>query len=216
MPVKRHLYDLNKGIMTDDSRFADPGTRLSDLATHFVVCCPKCAGKALINPIGEQKQDFRFACASCFHVEDNGHWYGATTAFVSVKCRECHTPLQRRTTWDGRWKQLAMHCDQCGDDCLYDAHFSRQTMHDGRMTDPVFGLPLWLQKEFRDELLWAYNYEHLALLRQYITAKLRERGINPYNSLRKNSAMLSRLPVFITKAANREGLLKLIAVLEKQ
>jgi len=85
------------------------------------------------------------------------------------------------------------------------------------MTDRVFGLPLWLQKEFRDELFWAYNYEHLTVLRDYIAAKLRERGINPYsNTIRKNSTLISRLPVFIKKAGNRDDLLKLIAYLTEK
>ncbi len=202
--------------MQEDPRFADPGTVLTDLATHFVVHCPKCAGKALINPTGETSGHFRLTCTACFHVEQPGHWYGTMTAFVSVKCRECHASLQRSAPWDGRWKKLAMHCEQCGDDCLYEAQLYKQAMHDGQMTDLVFGLPLWLQKEFRDDLFWAYNYEHLALLRQYIGAKLRERGIEPRNTIRKNSAVLSRLPAFIKKAGNRDGLLKLIAGLEQQ
>ncbi len=201
--------------MHDPTRFADPGLVLSELATHFVVHCPKCAGRALINPINDKSpRTFRLTCTACFHVEMPGHWYGAMTAFVSVKCRECHAPLQRSAPWDGRWKQLAMHCDQCGDDCLYDAQLYQQSMYEGHMTDSVFGLPLWLQKDFRGNLLWAFNYEHLTLLRQYIGAKLRERGVSPRTSLRKNSAMLSRLPAFKTKAANREALLKLIAQLE--
>jgi len=49
-----------------------------------------------------------------------------------------------------------------------------------------------------------------------VTAKLRERGIEPRNTIRKNSAMLSRLPAFIKKAGNRDGLLKLINLLEQQ
>lgn len=198
--------------MNDAQRFADPGTVLSQLATHFVVHCPKCTGKALINPIlpAASKTEYRLTCTACFHVETQGHWYGAATAFVSVKCRECHHPLQRSAPWNGQWEKLAMHCEECGDDCEYEAHISKYPFYEGRMTDSIFGLTLWLQKEFRKDLFWAYNYEHLELLRQYIAAKLRERGINPYNSLRKNSAMMSRLPEFIKKAANRESLLKLI------
>ncbi len=204
--------------MNSADRFADPGTALTDLATHFVVHCPKCAGKALVNPIkGEGPHvQHRLACAACFHVEQPGHWYGAMTAFVAVKCRECHASLRRSAPWDGQWKKLMIHCEQCGDDCAYEAQLSRHTHHEGRITDPVFGLPLWLQKEFRQDLFWAYNYEHLQLLQQYIGAKLRERGIAPRNTIRKNSAMLSRLPEFIKKAANRAGLLKLIQNLEEQ
>ena len=80
------------------------------------------------------------------------------------------------------------------------------------MCDPVFGLKLWLQKPFGDELFWAYHYEHLQLLEHYVRAKLRERGIDNKGS--KNSLMFSRLPTFITKAGNREEVLKIINALQ--
>jgi len=196
--IKIHLLAMN--------RYSDPGVSLLDFATHFVVHCPKCDSKATINPEG------RLVCTACFHVEQPGHWYGAATAYVSVKCRECHAQLRRSAPWAGAWKKLAMHCENCGDRCEYDASITLHHLHQGRMTDRVYGLPLWLQKEFRDELFWAYNYEHLEALRSYIAAKLRERGFNPYtNTIRKNSTMISRLPVFIKKAGNRSELLKLIA-----
>jgi RNase P subunit RPR2 len=188
-------------------RYADPGVSLFDLATHYVVACPKCAGKALVK-IREEGQ--KLVCTSCFHTEIPGHWYGSATAYVSVKCRECHHPMQRSSPWNGLWKKLAMRCDQCGDACEYEAHITRHAQHEGRMTDAVYGLPLWLQAEFREELFWAFHYEHLEILEHYIAAKHRERGIAPRNTIKKNSAMLSRLPAFITRAGNREALLKLI------
>lgn len=196
--------------MNNENRFSDPGHTLADMATHFVVHCPKCAGKANINPEG------RLACSACFYVEAPGHWYGAATASVQVKCRDCHHQLFRSVAWDGKWQKLAMKCENCGDECAYEAHISRQYFDKGQKTDPVFGLPLWLQDDFRGELFWAYNYEHLETLQHYIAAKLRERGISPRNTIRKNSAMLSRLPGFIKQAKNREGLLKCIDFLIKK
>ncbi|NBB18601.1 hypothetical protein GVN20_04460 [Runella sp. CRIBMP] len=206
----------NSSAIPDTERFADRGVALEDLATHFVVHCPKCQGKAQINPTKEpaSKADFRLICPDCFHVESPGHWYGAATAHVSVKCRECYQPLSRSAPWNGIWKKLAMHCTHCGDNCEYEASISYGYFHESRMTDPIFGLPLWLQKDFRGELLWAYNYDHLEMLREYITAKLRERGIDPRNTIRKNSSMVSRLPMFIKKASLREELLKLIATMK--
>ncbi len=76
------------------------------------------------------------------------------------------------------------------------------------MCDPVFGLPLWLQAAFGDDLFWAYHYEHLELLDQYVQAKLRERGIENKGS--KNRLMFSRLPGFIKSAGNRDKILNLI------
>ncbi|MBL0008619.1 MAG: hypothetical protein IPP25_15980 [Saprospiraceae bacterium] len=195
--------------MSDQDRFADPGTILAELATHFIVHCPKCNGKALINP---HEDTWRLTCTSCFHVEKPGHWYGSMTAYVSVKCRECRNLLTRTASVDGQWKKMKMKCDQCGDECEYEAHLSKHAIHHGLMTDPVFGLPLWLQKNVGDDLFWAYHYDHLSLLEQYVRAKLRERGIDNKGS--KNSLMFSRLPAFITKAGNREEMLKLIGELQ--
>lgn len=196
--------------MRTDYRFSDPGDTLSDFADHFVVHCPKCDAKAHI----DARQ--RLVCTACFHVEEAGHWYGAATATVQVKCRECHHPLSRSAPWDGQWKKLTMRCEQCGDTCEYEAGITRHYFNQGRKTDPVFGLNLWLQDEFRGELLWAYNYEHLETLRAYIAAKLRERGISPRNTIRKNTAMVGRLPDFIKKAKNREDLLRCIEALSRK
>jgi len=80
------------------------------------------------------------------------------------------------------------------------------------MCDLIFGLYLWLQKPIGDDLFWSYNYEQLTLLEQYVSAKLRERSIDNKGS--KNSLMFSRLPTFITKAGNREEILKLIRELQ--
>lgn len=185
----------------------DPGVAIYDLATHFIVVCPKCEGKALVKT---KEEGQKLVCTACFHVEEPGHWYGAMTAYVSVKCRECRTQLTRSAPWDGKWKKLAMHCHNCGDQCEYEAHISQHWIKDGLVCDSVYGLPLWLQKSFQGEMFWAFNEEHLLLLEQYITAKLRERGIPPVKNISRKSTMLNRLPAFISKAGNRAGLLKLI------
>lgn len=193
--------------MNEEFRFADPGVALSDLATHFVVECPKCGGKAWVRP---HDPSWRLTCTACFHVEEPGRWYGAMTAYVSVKCRECRHQLTRSAPVDGTWKKLKMKCDNCGDECEYEAHLSKHWKHEGRMTDPVFGLPLWLQAPMADELFWSFNYEQLELLEQYVKAKLRERGITPRNTIKKSSSMVARLPSFITGAHRREEVLALI------
>jgi hypothetical protein len=189
------------------TRFIDPGIGLGDLSTHFVVHCPKCEVKAWIKPA---ITGYKLTCSACFHIEQQGHWYGASIAYVSVACRKCYAPLQRNFPSNGVRAQCAMHCNNCGDDGLYEPQIIRNWVKDGLMCDPVFGLPLWLQDTIRGDIFWAYHYEHLDLLSAYITAKHRERGISSLNSIRKNSAMFSRLPSFITKARNRSDLLQII------
>ena len=193
--------------MPETKRFADPGLTLYDLATHFVVHCPKCQGKALV---ASKENGQKLTCTNCFHVEKPGHWYGAHTAYVSVKCRECHAQITHSAPWNGVWKKLGTRCPECDDVCEYEAHISRHYMHKGLMTDSVYGLPLWLQKTFRGDLFWAFNYEHLEVIHQYVAANLRERGISPRNTIKKSSAMVARLPSFVTKAGNREEMLALI------
>ncbi|GAC1384181.1 MAG: hypothetical protein NVSMB45_12100 [Ginsengibacter sp.] len=60
-----------------------------------------------------------------------------------------------------------------------------------------------------NNILWAYNYDHLDYLKTYVSAKLREE-----HAVTKNS-MTQKLPDFIKLAKNRERILKAIERLEK-
>lgn len=80
----------------------------------------------------------------------------------------------------------------------------------GTFIDPYFKLPLWLISPCRGELLWAYNYEHLTFLENFIAAKLRERNFG-YNA---NSSMGSRLPKWMTSEKNRVHVIKAIRALK--
>ncbi len=191
--------------MSGPERFADTGVALADMATHFIVHCPKCDGRANILP---HEGSWRLTCEKCFHVEKPGHWYGSMTAYVSVKCRQCHQRITRSAEADQRFTTLMVTCEHCGDACAYEATFTKHHLHKGMMCDPIFGLPLWLQKTIGEDLFWAYHSEHLALVEQYVRAKLRERGI--HNKGSRNSLMFSRLPRFITSGKNRENILKAI------
>lgn len=187
--------------------FADKGLALSDFVHHFTVHCPKCAGKADIDASN------RLRCSQCFHTEDAGHWYGHAEALVQVKCRECRADILERQTWNGTWGKIDTICPKCGDKCQYDTNIIKLDRHNGLVTDPIFGLPLWYQCEVRNELFWAFNVAHLQYIQQYVAAKLRERGITPRNTIRKNSSLLSRLPVFIKTAKHRADLEKAISKL---
>jgi hypothetical protein len=81
----------------------------------------------------------------------------------------------------------------------------------GEPVDPYFHLPVWLQIRCGEELLWAYNREHLALLEKHIKAGLRDRKNVPV----KNNSIGSRLPRWMTAAKNRERVLKCIHLLQK-
>ena len=79
------------------------------------------------------------------------------------------------------------------------------------LTDPYFGLPLWLTAPCGTNYVWAYNYEHLRFLREHIAAQLRERN----GLARRNQSLGSRLPKWMLAKKHRAMVLKAMAHLEK-
>jgi hypothetical protein len=73
----------------------------------------------------------------------------------------------------------------------------------GEPRDPYYGLPLWLRRRFRGEVLWAYNRRHLRVLADYVAAALRETDGHP-----NHHAMIVRLPRWMKVAKHRAALLK--------
>lgn len=197
--------------MSTDSRFTDQGLTLTDFAGHFLVHCPKCEGRALVRP-GDQ----RLVCTACHYTEVPGRWYGAWRLSVSRRCTVCGQHAQRSVEAGQYREKLTLRCEECGDEREYRANGTHLFQNKGLITDNVYGLPLWLQAEFQGEQFWAFNSEHLAYLRDYVSAKLRERGILPRNTIRKNSSLSSRLPGFLKKAGHRAALLRLFNELERR
>ncbi len=72
--------------------------------------------------------------------------------------------------------------------------------------DPYFGIPVRLQTETRHGWLWAYNLEHLAHIRQFVAASLRERA--PWYDTGRKMTLVARLPVWIKSAKNRDEVLR--------
>lgn len=77
--------------------------------------------------------------------------------------------------------------------------------------EKVLKYPLWLQEDFKRSVFWAYNYEHLSYLKNFVEAKIRKRVEN-----RIFMTMIEKLPKFIKNAKNRVKLLKLIEKLESK
>lgn len=76
----------------------------------------------------------------------------------------------------------------------------------GKPVDPYFRLPLWLQSDFENEVFWAYNEQHLALIEEHVAAGLRERNGQDI----RNKSIGARLPRWLTSAKNRSAVLKMI------
>ena len=100
-------------------------------------------------------------------------------------------------------------CGHCG----YQAEETSQGYQSGssrQPTDPYFGLPLWLQRPFGDNVFWAYNLDHLDFIEAFIRARLRERRQGEHGW--SNSGMVSRFPKWLKAGGNRE---KLLAAIKK-
>ncbi len=110
-------------------------------------------------------------------------------------------PTERHRT------HINLDCSSCGVQTPSPAVWTPR--NDGTR-DPDFGLPLWLQTPCCGETLWATNKRHLAFLRNFVEATLRERKPNI------NSSLISRLPKWIKSAKNRSSLLVGLARLESR
>lgn len=78
----------------------------------------------------------------------------------------------------------------------------------GAPVDPYYGFPLWLRIACAGHTLWAYNRRHLAFLRDFSAAPLRERSPG------RNASLASRLPGWLKQASNRDAVARAVARLE--
>lgn len=79
--------------------------------------------------------------------------------------------------------------------------------------DWYFGLPLWLQTPCCGHTLWAYNADHLAYLKAFVCATLRERA--PHDHPYRNRTLASRLPLWMKRQKHRAEVLNGLARLQR-
>ena len=128
-------------------------------------------------------------CGRVAHVTPvPGHDYGPHYRYLPPRRLVCGGCGLTRTT-DKSW-----------------AAFPRGTV--ARATDPYFDLPLWLQIVTRHGWLWAYNLEHLDLIRRYVQAPLRERA--PWYDHGQKMTLTARLPRWIKTAKHRDEVLRAV------
>ena len=85
----------------------------------------------------------------------------------------------------------------------------------GAPVDWYFHEPLWLREPCCGHTLWAYNRDHLAWLRTFVSAGLRQREPDPEQGW-SNRSLVSRLPKWIKQASNRNALLRAITRMEQR
>lgn len=122
------------------------------------------------------------------------------TKEMLIVCPRCEgEALARRIQPDKKKAKevLKLTCPNCG--------YSKQT------DSPILKVPLWLTIECGGHMIWACNYEHLALIEKHIEATLRERNTVKGNT---NRSVGSRLPRWMSSKKSREKVLKCIQELK--
>ncbi|MGI5454505.1 hypothetical protein ACQEWB_15270 [Streptomyces sp. CA-249302] len=135
---------------------------------------------------------------------------------ITVRCPGCEKPARVVPAPEGSdaggrmlFRPRRLICRDCGLSRVCsgrDVTLSRGTAQPA--TDPYFGLPLWLQVETRHGWLWAYNLEHLDLIRRFVQASLRERA--PWYDTGQKMTLVARLPAWIKQAGNRDEILRAV------
>ncbi|QHT71216.1 hypothetical protein GXP67_33480 [Rhodocytophaga rosea] len=191
-------------------RFTDTAQMLHDFSRHILVHCPKCERRAYVQTdAGTKKSELK--CPECHYSEKEGNWYGLMDLVVRQRCDACGKWIEERVRESKvKYTNLLITCAHCKQEKAYKPLREKVFTASHIPTDPVFGLRLWLQADFGDYVLWAYNKEHLQYLKEYIAARLREK-----NGISRRTLAL-KLPQFIKSAKNRDALLKLIAKLEQK
>jgi hypothetical protein len=200
-------------------RFVDDGRWLASFAGEFVVVCPRCHAAAVIR---RQWEPTRFSwspaivfCSACgFSRRQQGSagtnsgrgrrcvpdgWSGPVAIFGKRRCGNCgrRMTIRRRADTVLRHPVIPLTCDGCG--AMTNVSYEMYPLTVPRaLVDSCFGLSLRLQAPCAGRVLWAFNADHLAYLKEYLEADLRERRVM------RNASVASRLPGWLKSAKHRD------------
>ena len=194
-----------------NERFVDENYSKYEFSDKVLVVCPKCQQRAEVT-YDNKTSNKALHCFHCHHIEKDDDVHYENT--VKRRCDNCGEKIFVNIASKKKIDSLTIKCQNCGQSRDYKPHataFRTTFKGSGDATDPHYGYPLWLQGNIKGNLFWAYNGAHLNYLKQYITAKIRERAVGE-----TFMTMVARLPNFIKSAKNRPVLLKLIEKLEKK
>ncbi|MDO4258255.1 MAG: hypothetical protein Q4C87_01900 [Actinomycetaceae bacterium] len=138
------------------------------------------------------------------HQPQEGSW-GLFSYEILVHCPQCHKPgrISRQGYRKGREYYCVFSCLHCG--TIKDERPRRFAAAD-YPTDGYFGFEIVLKTRTRHGWLWVYNQDHLAEMRAFLYARLREPipGETSRACCTYNTNWASRLPTWITSGKNRE------------
>ncbi len=124
-----------------------------------------------------------------------------------VVCPKCSGCARVARVNDGA-PRAVLTCPSCG----HAAESSLNVMTLGAPEDPFFGLPLWLQAPCCGDTLWAYNWRHLAFLRDLIGSK--QRRTSSYQP--SPQALAQKMPKWMLIAKNRDEVLRVLDSIRKE
>lgn len=192
---------------------------LASFSEKILVVCPNCNKQALVSTtLGKYTVPYpmwefhpSFSCNNCFKPIADNSWFGTLIISPSSgNCEHCGSTLKNESKLVKKYQsKMKVTCQICRQEKIYQTKYVKTYADSNQATDPYFGIQLWLQVPFDTNILWAYNFEHLTYLKEYVGAKLREAASGGKYSL------VWRLPNFIKIAKNRDRILKAIGRLEK-
>jgi len=190
------------------NRFKDKNHLIWNFTKKILVHCPNCNKQATVTD--EEGCDVKLFCPSCHLCKTNNRkCYSINQNVRCSNCGKINYLYEEEIPKKTKVRTITCSCNHIEQfQPKYQEIIVSGVAKDG--TDFYFNAKLWLSKSFKNEIFWAFNYEHLAYLKKYIEAKLRERNN------RTHKTMLEVLPPFIKSAKNRDELLKIIAVLERK
>ncbi|MEP7197416.1 MAG: hypothetical protein ABI851_12920 [Saprospiraceae bacterium] len=193
-------------------RYSAEPSRLYDFMHECVVYCPKCKSVAIVTiPYFQDYKNSKLLCTSCHFSEKTKDRIRYRTTFKN-KCANCLESITKII--DGR-KNIPSYvniiCPACKNTNKIKENWEAYILkyNETGIIDPAFGLPLWYQEAVKENIIWAFNDQHLTEIKKYVTATLRERTTDKFKM-----TMVERLPDFIKSAKNRDEVIKAIEKME--
>ena len=214
--------------MTEGGRFRDSGKRLVDFGSEYLIHCPKCDAPARIS-VGRLRCG---SCGFAANKPDGGvsrsknglyfegksikDWFGDVAARAKngnssttrPTCQKCGSQfeslgLSPRPNSGSLQQTGRAICSRCNTENEFELSWHPFLPAD-QPRDPVFGCKLFLQKDLKQGILYAFNQTHAEEYLAYIEADQRER--QPANTGKKS--FFTSLPAWIKSAKNRNDIAK--------
>ena len=198
-------------------RFNDiPFYTLSSWTTMNVIC-PKC-GKAGTVCFDKEYNTAIFQCESCYmerKTMSGGSAFEVTAMCTSTgKYFRIFMPDNKI-----RGQKIRVKCPYCEEFVIGSVSALKKQRYvvfeDVRHAkDSYFHYPLYFQASYRGKTIWAFNREHLQYLIDYLSADIRARSIDFYETCETMCSQPDMFPAFMKKAKNRDGIVKLLTKLQ--